>query len=135
MGTFLFSIASRPALGPTESPNQRVPGALSTGVQQQRREADHSPPSSVEVKNAWRYTAIPQYVFMAWCLVKHRDIFNFTFTLSLINWAMRTADSFPLSLVMKGGEYPLPQQLLIAPIEISLEHVKRKGSRGVMAPI
>jgi hypothetical protein len=32
--------------------------------------ADHSPPSSDEVKNAWSYTSIPQYVFMAWCLVK-----------------------------------------------------------------
>jgi hypothetical protein len=33
-------------------------------------EADHSPPSSVVVKNAWSYTSTPQYVFMAWCLVK-----------------------------------------------------------------
>jgi hypothetical protein len=23
---------------------------------------------------------LPQYVFMAWCLVKHRDNFTFTFT-------------------------------------------------------
>jgi hypothetical protein len=43
------------------------------------READHSPSSSAEVKNAWNYTSTPHYVFMAWCLVKHRD--NFTFTL------------------------------------------------------
>jgi hypothetical protein len=42
-------------------------------------EADHSPPSSAEVKNAWSYTSTPQYVFMAWCLVKHRDNFTFTF--------------------------------------------------------
>jgi hypothetical protein len=41
-------------------------------------EADHSPPSSAEVKNEWNYTSIPQYVFMAWCLLKHRG--NFTFT-------------------------------------------------------
>jgi hypothetical protein len=32
-------------------------------------------------KNTWRYTYTPQYAFMAWCLVKHRD--NFTFTLFL----------------------------------------------------
>jgi hypothetical protein len=31
-------------------------------------------------KNAWSYTSTPQYVFMAWCLVKHREIFTFTFT-------------------------------------------------------
>jgi len=32
-----------------------------------RREADHSPPSSAEVENAWSYTSTPQYVFMVWC--------------------------------------------------------------------
>jgi hypothetical protein len=35
-------------------------------------------------KNAWRYTSTPQYVFMAWCLVKHKD-FTFTFTRKTIN--------------------------------------------------
>jgi hypothetical protein len=29
-------------------------------------------------ENAWRYTSTPQYVFMAWCLVKHRNTFTFT---------------------------------------------------------
>jgi hypothetical protein len=32
------------------------------------------PPSRYEVKNAWRNTSTPQYVFMAWYLIKHRDI-------------------------------------------------------------
>jgi hypothetical protein len=45
-------------------------------VKRQRPEADHSPPPSAEI-NEWSYTSIPPYVFMAWCLVKHRD--NFTF--------------------------------------------------------
>jgi len=36
------------------------------------READHTPPSSAEVKNAVRYTSNPQYVFMTWCLIKQR---------------------------------------------------------------
>jgi len=40
------------------------------------READHSPPSRAEFKNAWSYTSTPQYVFMGWCLVKNTD--NFT---------------------------------------------------------
>jgi hypothetical protein len=39
-------------------------------VKQPEREADQSPPSSVEVKNAWSYTSTPQYAFMAWCSVK-----------------------------------------------------------------
>jgi len=42
----------RPALAPTQSPIQWVPGALSLELKQPGREADHSPPSSTEVKNA-----------------------------------------------------------------------------------
>jgi hypothetical protein len=37
---------------------------------------DHSPPSNEDDKNPWRYTSTPQYVFMAWCIVKHRDKFT-----------------------------------------------------------
>jgi hypothetical protein len=50
LGIFLFNTASRMALGPTQPPTQWVPGALSLGVKRQRRESDHSPPSSAEVK-------------------------------------------------------------------------------------
>jgi hypothetical protein len=32
-------------------------------------------------RNVWSYTSTPQYAFMAWCLVKHRDKFTCTFTL------------------------------------------------------
>jgi hypothetical protein len=77
LGIFLFTTTSRTALGPTKPPIQWVPGALSLGVKQLRHEADHSPPSSAEVENVWSYTSTPQCVFIAWCLVKHRD--NFTF--------------------------------------------------------
>jgi hypothetical protein len=38
------------------------------------READRSPPSSTEVRNAWSYTSTPRYVFMAWCLVKLHNV-------------------------------------------------------------
>jgi hypothetical protein len=47
---FLFTTASRTALGPTQPPVQCVPGALSVGVKWPGCEADHSPPSSAEVK-------------------------------------------------------------------------------------
>jgi hypothetical protein len=42
--------ASRTALGPTQSPIQWVSGSLSLRVKRPEREADHSPPSSAEVK-------------------------------------------------------------------------------------
>jgi hypothetical protein len=57
-----------------------VNGALSLGIKRPGLEADHSPPSIAEVKNAWSYTSTPQYVFMSWCLVNNRDNFTFTFT-------------------------------------------------------
>jgi hypothetical protein len=65
LGIFLFTTVSGPAVGPIQPPMQWVPAALTPGVKRPGREADHSPPSSAEVKNAWRYTSIPQYVFMA----------------------------------------------------------------------
>jgi hypothetical protein len=54
-------------------------GDLSLGIKPPGLEADHSPSSSAKVKNAWSYTFTPLYVFIAWCVIKHRD--NFTFTL------------------------------------------------------
>jgi hypothetical protein len=48
---FLLSTSSRPVLGPTQPPIQLVPGALSPGVKRPGCEADHSPPTSVGVKN------------------------------------------------------------------------------------
>jgi hypothetical protein len=48
---------------------------FSLGIKRPGREADHSPPSSTEDNNAWSYSSVPQYVFMAWCLFKHRENF------------------------------------------------------------
>jgi hypothetical protein len=50
LGIFLFSTASRRALGPTQHPIQWVPVAPSPEVKWPGREADHSPPPSAEVK-------------------------------------------------------------------------------------
>jgi hypothetical protein len=77
LGIFLFTTASRTALGTTQPPIQWVPGALSLGVKRPGREVDNSLPSNAKIKNAWSYTSTPQYVFMAWCLVKQRDSFTF----------------------------------------------------------
>jgi hypothetical protein len=57
LGIFLFTTSSRTDMGPTQPPNQWVPAVLSLGIKWPGREADHSPPSSAEVKNAWSYTS------------------------------------------------------------------------------
>jgi hypothetical protein len=56
---FLFPTVTRPALVPTQPTIQWVPGALSPGVKQQGHEADHSPPSSAEVKNGGAIPSLP----------------------------------------------------------------------------
>jgi hypothetical protein len=56
---FLFSTASRPALGPTQPPIQWVPGTLSPGGKWPGHEADHSPPSFAEVKNGGAIPPLP----------------------------------------------------------------------------
>jgi hypothetical protein len=80
VGIFLFTTVSRPALEPTQLASKGARG-LYLVVRPPMSEADHSPPSSVEIKNAWSYTSTPQYlfvacclvnVFMAWYLVKHK---------------------------------------------------------------
>jgi len=75
MGYFLFTTESRPALGPIQPSLHWVPKALSLGLKWPGHEADCSPPACEEVKNVWSYTFTPQYIFMAWCLVKHRATF------------------------------------------------------------
>jgi hypothetical protein len=56
---FLFSTASRPSLRLIQPPNQWVPGALSPWVKCPESEADHSFPSSAEIKNDGVYLHSP----------------------------------------------------------------------------
>jgi hypothetical protein len=56
---FLFTTMSRLALVPTQPHIQRVPEVLSFGIKRPGCEADDSPPSSAEVKNAWSYILTP----------------------------------------------------------------------------
>jgi hypothetical protein len=44
-------------------------GRHSVGLKLSDLEADHSPPSSAEVKSPWGYTFISRHVFMEWYLI------------------------------------------------------------------
>jgi hypothetical protein len=79
LGMFFFITASRIPMEPTQPPTQWVSGTLSLGVKRPGSEADHSPPPSAEVKECVKLYLHSQYAFTAWCLVKHRDNFTFTF--------------------------------------------------------
>jgi hypothetical protein len=66
---FLLSTLSRPTLGSTQPPIQWVQWAISLGVKRPGREAEHSPPTSAEVKkNVGLYIHTP-YAFMAQFLI------------------------------------------------------------------
>jgi hypothetical protein len=77
LGIFLFITASRTALGPTQPPIQWVPGAPSLGVKRPGREAEHSSPSSAEVKERVElHLYSPNTPSWRGAQKKHRD--NFT---------------------------------------------------------
>jgi hypothetical protein len=68
MDFFSSSLLSDRLCGPRTCP-MGTGGTLPL-IKRPEREVGHSPASSAEVKNAWRYTSIPPYVFTAWCLIK-----------------------------------------------------------------
>jgi hypothetical protein len=74
-----FSVCHHVQTGSGSNPASHPVGTgdLSLRVKRLGREADHSPSFSAEVKIVWSCTTAPYYIFMAWCLAKHRD--NFTF--------------------------------------------------------
>jgi 5-methylcytosine-specific restriction endonuclease McrA len=113
LGIFLFTTSSRTALGPTQPPIQWVPGALSLGVKRPGREADHSPPSSAEVKECVElYLHSPNTPSWRGAqLKKHRDNFTYTFYLYFRRcevWLWNSRNDFiasiPLCLrIAEGG--------------------------------
>jgi hypothetical protein len=73
---FLFSIASKLNLGPTQTPVQCKQGVVLAGVKRYRRGTVRSPVYTDEVKNceAIGLTPLPPYVFVARCLKKQEII-------------------------------------------------------------
>jgi len=63
----IFSLSRLVQIGSGAHPTsyQTVTGVFSLVLNRPVREADRSPPFSVELKNGWSYTSILPYVFMA----------------------------------------------------------------------
>jgi hypothetical protein len=78
LGIYLFTTASRTALGSTQPPIKWVPRALSLGVKRPGPEADHSRPSSAEVKICVELYLHSLNTSSCRCAqLKHRDKFTF----------------------------------------------------------
>jgi hypothetical protein len=76
---YLFTTASRPALGPPSL----LTGALPLGAKRPGREADHSSPSMPRLRISRAIPPLPQHAFMAWCSVKSKNRGNCNFTSTL----------------------------------------------------
>jgi hypothetical protein len=72
------------------------------GVKWPGREADHSPPSSTEVKECLTQYLHLQYAFMVWYLVKRRGNFTFTFTF-IFTFKKTCGDTVIIPLLTKEG--------------------------------
>jgi hypothetical protein len=85
LGIFLFTTASRSALGPTQPPIQWVVEPLSAGIKRPGREADHSPQSSAEIEE-WveLYLHFPFTPSWRGAQLSYRD--NFTFYLGWLTF-------------------------------------------------
>jgi hypothetical protein len=109
---FLLSTSSRSVLGPPQPPILWVPGALSRGVKQPEREADHLSPSSAEVKNKWLYTSRPILHVIVLLL---RNKFNsflipteyFLFDFEVGQWSIRFRVSSVRSLFFLAQCFPI----------------------------
>jgi hypothetical protein len=77
----VFFAASRPVLGPFRHPVRWVSGIVFLAVKRPVREAEHSPLSDIEVKNAWSYASTSSLVMTRY-LINHMN--NLAFTLCLI---------------------------------------------------
>jgi hypothetical protein len=104
---FFSSPVSRTARGPSQPPIQWVPGALFLEVKQLGYEADHSPPSSAEVKE-WVELYLHSSNTPSWCGAKlnHKDNFTFTFTLK-----KKAACSSKTSVILPLGHNAIPRLL------------------------
>jgi hypothetical protein len=97
---FLFSRASRPALGPTPPSVQWASGAFCLVIRLSVHEVDQSPQSRDEVKNVWSCTSIYLGYIPAWCM----------FFLCNDVVVLVTSSKLPVRPQSRGGlgEWPAP---------------------------
>jgi hypothetical protein len=122
----ILSILSRPALGSIQSAIQWVPGALSSGVKRQSREADHTPPSSAEVIN--ERAILPLSIFLHGmvlnCIMKCRHKFPFTFSSNSSVYVLL------FMWIYVSYPYKIPGKITVVHILIfALSDNKRKNKR------
>jgi hypothetical protein len=77
---FLFSILSRPTLKSTQSVIQLVAGAFSSGKAGRGMKMTTHLRLLPELRMLGGMPSLHHNIFVSWCLIKHRDNFDFVFT-------------------------------------------------------
>jgi hypothetical protein len=113
LGIFLFITASRPTLGPTQSPIKWAPEGLSLRVKWPVVRLTTHLPLVLNLKSAWSYTSTPPHASMSWCTLKARPPIQWVseaFFLRVKRPAVRLTTHLPLAprLRMRGAIPPLP---------------------------
>jgi hypothetical protein len=90
LGIFLFTTASRTAVGPTQPPIQMGTRGSFPGVKRAWREADHSPPSSAEVKERVKLYLHSPIRLLAWCWIRESTRTTLHLTLPVCNFGNET---------------------------------------------
>jgi hypothetical protein len=91
-GIFLFSAAPTSAKECSQPPTQRLVKSPSQGTKQQGVKLTTSPIISVNLEREWSYTSMPLYVFIAWCLPKHRHQFIFSDLTKFLEFTLKTME-------------------------------------------
>jgi hypothetical protein len=86
--------------GAHQPPIQWVREALSLRVKRPGREADHSPPSSAEVKECEELYLHPQYAFMAWSVKKITETITYFRPPDRSSWVQILHDAWTVRFIV-----------------------------------
>jgi hypothetical protein len=84
-----FPLLNSVQIGSGARPVSYPTGTVSSFLGGKAAKADHSSPSSVEIKEWWSYAAALPYVFTAWCLMKRRENFTNSSNQQISAWRVR----------------------------------------------
>jgi hypothetical protein len=122
----------RPAVGHTHPPihwDLFIPR-----IKQPGRQADHPPQTIASVKKTWNYTSTLSCVFMAQCLVKHKD----SSTIHICGIVMRVPGYTSMGPGFESRRYQISREIMgleqgpLRRVRISEELFERKGSGSVL---
>jgi hypothetical protein len=75
----------------------------------------------VEVTNVWSYASTPQYIYIAWCLIKYRDNFSFLLLICFLEYCLFPALFFFFQFFSEDGAVASLLNLLVIYLDKDLQ--------------